>query len=84
MRIVVTKELIESLMTAKGGWTRDHLKLFGVDWPPARGWKAAITGRVLDVDVSQLPLHIPVDITDEDGRPVVRYSPRCFRKRTSH
>jgi hypothetical protein len=30
---------IESLKTAKGGWTKASLASIGVDWPPPAGWK---------------------------------------------
>ena len=30
---------IESLKTAKGGWTKASLKSLGVTWPPPAGWK---------------------------------------------
>lgn len=30
---------VESLKTAKGGWTRRSLESLGVPWPPPKGWK---------------------------------------------
>lgn len=33
------EEFIDSFKTAKGGYTKESLKLLGVDWPPPRGWR---------------------------------------------
>lgn len=33
------KAKIASLQTPAGGWTRESLALFGIDWPPPAGWK---------------------------------------------
>lgn len=30
---------IEAGKSAKGGWTRKQLALWGIAWPPAKGWK---------------------------------------------
>jgi hypothetical protein len=41
------KELIESLKSAKGGYTKQALATIGVSWPPKSGWKAnfILTGK---------------------------------------
>ena len=36
---VPSPEEIEFAKTPGGGWTRDQLAVWGVDWPPPRGWK---------------------------------------------
>lgn len=35
----ITKEEIESCKTANGGWTKEQLAKWGIDWPPPLGWK---------------------------------------------
>ncbi|MBO0323489.1 ribonuclease HI [Muricauda sp. CAU 1633] len=46
--IVITYELIESLKTHAGGYSKKGLELLGVEWPPEKGWKARILGNVID------------------------------------
>jgi hypothetical protein len=33
------EHIIESNKTPKGGWTRDTLQMWGINWPPPKGWK---------------------------------------------
>lgn len=35
----ITPELILSLRSPYGGWTRASLARMGVPWPPKRGWR---------------------------------------------
>jgi hypothetical protein len=35
---IVTPELIESLKSPNGGWTKKNLAFLGVQWPPIKGW----------------------------------------------
>ncbi len=35
-------EEIEAARTPAGGWKRKQLELWGVPWPPPRGWKKAL------------------------------------------
>ena len=44
MEFVVTKEFIESIKTANGGYIRKQLDALGVGWPPPKGWKKEIVG----------------------------------------
>ncbi len=37
-----TAEEIEAARTTRGGWTRAQLAEWDVDWPPPKGWKAAL------------------------------------------
>ena len=37
---------IESLKTAKGGWTKASLASLGVSWPPPSGWKAKLLNDI--------------------------------------
>ncbi len=39
---IVSEEEINSLMTAKGGFSVDTFAKWGVPWPPPKGWKATI------------------------------------------
>lgn len=53
--MIITDELIESLKTNNGGFTKKTLKTLGVSWPPRRGWKRAIIGKeVPDVEIPVL------------------------------
>lgn len=45
--VVITNDMIVYGQSKHGGWSRDQLKLLGVDWPPAKGWKARIIGRTI-------------------------------------
>lgn len=60
---IITEELIESLKTPAGAWTRKTLAMLGVSWPPASGWKRRIIGtRVIlpdTVTVPQATIHTP-------------------------
>lgn len=44
----ITREVIESLKTRAGGYSKKGLELIGVDWPPEKGWKSRILGNVVD------------------------------------
>jgi len=45
---VVTRELVFSLRTKKGGWTRQTLSALGVEWPPSHGWIDRLIGKPVD------------------------------------
>jgi len=45
--VVVSADLLEAGMSAKGGWSKAQLELLGVAWPPAKGWKQAILGTTI-------------------------------------
>jgi hypothetical protein len=36
---------IEASKTPKGGWTKQQLALWGVEWPPVKGWKRRLIQR---------------------------------------
>ena len=40
-----TGEEIEAKKTLKGGFTRRQLELWGVNWPPVKGWKQEVLRR---------------------------------------
>ncbi len=57
LKITITPELIQSLMSEKGGWSKAALEVLGVDWPPQSGWKSKIRGKqVLASDLVKLGL----------------------------
>lgn len=41
---LLTKEVIESLMTPAGGYNEATLAALDVSWPPQAGWKARLIG----------------------------------------
>ena len=42
--MILTSEIIESGSPSGMGWTRRQLEIFGVTWPPTKGWKSALIG----------------------------------------
>lgn len=38
----VLRSEIEAHRTERGGFTRETLRLWGVPWPPPKGWKKAL------------------------------------------
>lgn len=42
---IITNELIESLKTPNGAWTRATLSALDISWPPLNGWKHRIIGQ---------------------------------------
>jgi hypothetical protein len=47
MAVVLTKEIIESLTTPRGGFTQATLEALGVPWPPRLPWKQGLIGTVI-------------------------------------
>ena len=39
------KDFIEAWRTARGGFTKRQLAVWGVSWPPPRGWKRRLVRR---------------------------------------
>ena len=52
--MIITNELIESLKTRNGGWTKRSLAVLGINWPPTKGWKNRIIGNELAITDLQL------------------------------
>ena len=40
--VVVTRSLMLSGMSKKGGWSKEQLSLLGVKWPPPSGWRRRV------------------------------------------
>ncbi len=38
----ITTAEIEQAKTERGGWTKETLAKWGVEWPPPKGWKKAL------------------------------------------
>lgn len=51
--IRITEEFLCAGASARGGWTREQLRLLGVSWPLPKGWKHAIIGQVVDIAHAQ-------------------------------
>lgn len=51
MLITITSELLASAKTPAGGYTRAQMDVFGVGWPPPKGWPRFLIGRVVERDV---------------------------------
>ncbi|MEJ8857849.1 GIY-YIG nuclease family protein [Variovorax robiniae] len=48
----ITLDFIERGATANRGFTRRHIELLGLQWPPNKGWKRDIVGREIDDEVA--------------------------------
>ena len=46
--MTLKKEHIDLLETGNGGFNKKTLNLFGVKWPPKKGWKKLIIGREIN------------------------------------
>lgn len=68
MSTMVSPQEIEEARTPAGGWTKQQLAAWGVEWPPAKGWKDDLVRRFLDGG-GELP------------KPAVRH--QCSRCRSS-
>ena len=51
--VEVTEEMIAEGMSDGGGWSREQLACFGIAWPPQKGWKREVIGRVVDRAVAE-------------------------------
>lgn len=45
--IRITRDMIIAGRSSNGGWSRQQLKILGVEWPLKRGWKT----RILNMDL---------------------------------
>lgn len=62
---MVTEKEIEAAKTESGGWTRDKLAEWGVEWPPAKGWKK----KLIDQEIIQAACDFyGVSLHDFDAR----------------
>lgn len=45
--MIVTDEWLKRWMTQRGGYTKEQLRLIGVEWPPTKGWKDLVIGACI-------------------------------------
>ncbi len=43
----ITKSFLLDNRTKSGAWTREQLRIIGVNWPPVKGWQGLIAGKEL-------------------------------------
>ena len=43
----LTKQFLQDHRTKSGAWTREQLRIIGVNWPPVKGWQSLIAGKEL-------------------------------------
>ena len=48
--MIITKDYLDRNKTTKGAYTRRQLSILGIAWPPIKGWKSLILGKVLTSD----------------------------------
>lgn len=62
--IKITKEMIHSRASAKGGWTKPQLTALGVPWPkggsPPPGWLKGLDGTNVSMEDWEAFARIPV------------------------
>lgn len=49
-RFKVTERWIHSHCTVNGAWTREALRLLGVEWPPQREWIGRVVGTTISAE----------------------------------
>lgn len=50
----LTAEEIEAGKSPAGGWTKQQLTEWGIEWPPPAGWKDRLMGIELDEEALQV------------------------------
>ncbi len=48
--MVITEEVLESVKSLRGGYTRAILNVLGVAWPPRHGWRKRLVGTTVPDD----------------------------------
>lgn len=43
--MIITSKILNAVQTKPGGYTSIQLKVLGVAWPPAKGWKVSVIGK---------------------------------------
>jgi len=71
-----TERIIEAKRSERGGWSRDQLAEFGVDWPPPKGWRRWLIDNDALAGSSDEAEVVPGQLLIADsGRPVGRMDP---------
>ena len=78
--IEVTKELIESIKSDRGGFTKVNLKKIGVEWPLTSGWKQRAIGTFVPEFVMNSKLtFIPVIDSESESGLTFRFEMTPFK-----
>ena len=48
-KVLLTKQMIESGISSRGGYNKKQLAILGIDWPPYKGWKSALVGTMISL-----------------------------------
>lgn len=48
MKVTITPAMLASAKTKAGGYTRAQMDVFGVDWPPPKGWPSFLIGQIVE------------------------------------
>ena len=74
--VELNKRVIETMQTAKGGYTAKTLLILGVKWPPKKGWKHGLYGNKISKDdyILTLPKNVRPDIDREPIRRKIKPS----------
>lgn len=44
--VVITEGIIQRGQSERGGWTKQQLAILGIRWPPPKGWKKKVVGKL--------------------------------------
>ena len=78
--IEVTKELIESIRSKKGGFTKVNLKKIGVEWPLTSGWKQRAIGTFIpDFTINEKLKFVPVLSNESESGLTFRFEMTSFQ-----
>lgn len=53
VKTVCVEKTLENGKSVNGAWSRAQLGMLGVEWPPAKGWKAALIRQKLRLSYEQ-------------------------------
>ncbi len=69
--VTLNLELIQLASTRNGGFTRAQLEVFGIPWPPPRGWKRGLVGQLVaraEFDEFSMKASTVEDLAGREGR----------------
>ncbi len=69
--VTLNRELIQLAATRNGGFTRAQLEVFGIPWPPPRGWKLRLVGQLVtraEFEEFSMKASIVEDLAGREGR----------------
>ena len=53
-KIPVTEEFLQTFRHTHNGWTKKQLGALGIAWPPKKGWKKLVLGKMITVEEAQV------------------------------